>query len=351
MEFRTLGHSGLKVPVLCYGTGTFGGSNEFFKAWGSSDVAEATKLVDICLDAGVNLFDTADVYSDGLSETILGKAIAGRRDDVLISTKTTFRLGKGPNDVGSSRYHLIRACEASLKRLGTDYIDIYHLHGFDALTPADEVLSTLNHLVESGKVRYIACSNFSGWHLMKSLSVSERYGWAKYVGHQVYYSLIGREYEWELMPLGLDQGLGALVWSPLGWGRLTGKIRRGQPLPKQSRLHKTADYGPQVEDEYLYKIVDALDEVAKETGKTVPQVALNWLLQRPTVSTVIMGARNEEQLRQNLGAEGWNLSIEQVAKLDRVSEVTPIYPYWHQKQFRERNPWPVPLPLSENTAG
>ena len=351
MEFRTLGHSGLKVPVLCYGTGTFGGSNEFFKAWGSSDVAEATKLVDLCLDAGVNLFDTADVYSDGLSETILGKAIAGRRDDVLISTKTTFRLGKGPNDVGSSRYHLIRACEASLKRLGTDYIDIYHLHGFDALTPADEVLSTLNHLVESGKVRYIACSNFSGWHLMKSLSVSERYGWAKYVGHQVYYSLIGREYEWELMPLGLDQGVGALVWSPLGWGRLTGKIRRGQPLPKQSRLHKTADYGPQVEDEYLYKIVDALDEVAKETGKTVPQVALNWLLQRPTVSTVIMGARNEEQLRQNLGAEGWNLSIEQVAKLDRVSEVTPIYPYWHQKQFRERNPWPVPLPLSENTAG
>jgi aryl-alcohol dehydrogenase-like predicted oxidoreductase len=351
MEFRTLGHSGLKVPVLCYGTGTFGGSNEFFKAWGSSDVAEATKLVDICLDAGVNLFDTADVYSDGLSETILGKAIAGRRDDVLISTKTTFRLGKGPNDVGSSRYHLIRACEASLKRLGTDYIDIYHLHGFDALTPADEVLSTLNHLVESGKVRYIACSNFSGWHLMKSLSVSERYGWAKYVGHQVYYSLIGREYEWELMPLGLDQGVGALVWSPLGWGRLTGKIRRGQPLPKQSRLHKTADYGPQVEDEYLYKIVDALDELAKETGKTVPQVALNWLLQRPTVSTVIMGARNEEQLRQNLGAEGWNLSIEQVAKLDRVSEVTPIYPYWHQKQFRERNPWPVPLPLSENTAG
>jgi aryl-alcohol dehydrogenase-like predicted oxidoreductase len=351
MEFRTLGHSGLKVPVLCYGTGTFGGSNEFFKAWGSSDVAEATKLVDICLDAGVNLFDTADVYSDGLSETILGKAIAGRRDDVLISTKTTFRLGKGPNDVGSSRYHLIRACEASLKRLGTDYIDIYHLHGFDALTPADEVLSTLNHLVESGKVRYIACSNFSGWHLMKSLSVSERYGWAKYVGHQVYYSLIGREYEWELMPLGLDQGVGALVWSPLGWGRLTGKIRRGQPLPKQSRLHKTADYGPQVEDEYLYKIVDALDEVAKETGKTVPQVALNWLLQRPTVSTVIMGARNEEQLRQNLGAEGWNLSAEQVANLDKASEVTPIYPYWHQKQFRERNPWPVPLPLSENTAG
>jgi aryl-alcohol dehydrogenase-like predicted oxidoreductase len=344
MEFRTLGRSGLKVPVLCYGTGTFGGGNEFFKAWGATDdVAQATKLVDICLDAGVNFFDTADVYSDGLSETILGKAIGGRRDDVLISTKTTFRLGKGPNDVGSSRYHLIRACEASLKRLGTDYIDIYHLHGFDALTPAEEVLGTLNHLVESGKVRYLACSNFSGWHLMKSLSVSERYGWAKYVGHQVYYSLVGREYEWELMPLGMDQGVGALVWSPLGWGRLTGKIRRGQPLPKESRLHKTAAQGPKMDDEYLYKVVDALDEVAKETGKTVPQVALNWLLQRPTVSTVIIGARNEEQLRQNLAAEGWNLPPEQVARLDRASEVTPVYPYWHQKQFGERNPWPVPL--------
>ena len=329
------------MPVLSYGTGTFGGGSEFFKAWGASDVAEATKLVDICLEAGVNLFDTADVYSDGLSETILGKAIAGKREQCLISSKTTFRFGKGPNDVGSSRYHVIRACEASLKRLGTDHIDIYHLHGFDALTPVDEVLSTLNHLVESGKVRYIACSNFSGWHLMKSLSVSERYGWAKYVGHQVYYSLIGREYEWELMPLGVDQGVGALVWSPLGWGRLTGKVRRGQPLPQQSRLHKTSAFGPQVDDEYLYKVVDALDEVAKETGKSVPQVALNWLLQRPTVSTVVMGARNEEQLRQNLAAEGWNLSREQVAKLDKASEVSPIYPYWHQAQFVERNPFPV----------
>jgi aryl-alcohol dehydrogenase-like predicted oxidoreductase len=342
MEFRTLGRSGLKVPALCFGTGTFGGGSEFFKAWGNSDVAEATKLVSICLEAGVNLFDTADVYSDGLSETILGKAIAGRRDDCLISTKTTFRLGKGPNDVGSSRYHLIRACEASLRRLATDTIDIYHLHGFDALTPVDEVLSTLDHLVTSGKVRYIACSNFSGWHLMKSLSVSERYGWTRYVGHQVYYSLIGREYEWELMPLALDQGVGALVWSPLGWGRLTGKIRRGHPLPADSRLHKTAAQGPKVPDDYFYNVVDALEEVAKETGKTVPQIALNWLLQRPTVSTVIMGARNEEQLRQNLAAEGWNLSAEQVAKLDNASEVAPVYPYWHQRQFVERNPLPLP---------
>jgi len=341
MEFRQLGKSGLKVPALSYGTGTFGGSNEFFKAWGASDVAEATRLLDVCLDAGVNLFDTADIYSDGLSETILGKAIANRRDKVLISTKATFRLGDGPNDVGSSRHHLIQACEASLRRLGTDYIDIYHLHGFDALTPIEEVLSTLDNLIKIGKVRYIACSNFSGWHLMKSLDVARRYGWSRYVGHQVYYSLIGREYEWELMPLGLDQGVGALIWSPLGWGRLTGKIRRGQPLPQVSRLHKTGDMGPQMSDEYLYRVVDALDEVAKETGKTVPQIALNWLLQRPTVSTVIMGARNEQQLRQNLDAAGWNLTTEQVAKLDRASAVQPIYPYWHQWGFTERNPKPV----------
>ena len=341
MEYRQLGRSGLKVPALSFGAATFGGANEFFRAWGSSDVAEATRLVDVCLDAGVNLFDTADVYSDGVSETILGKAVAGRREKVLISTKATFRMGPSPNDLGSSRHHLIQACEASLRRLGTDYIDIYHLHGFDALTPIEEVLSTLGNLIVSGKVRYIACSNFSGWHLMKSLDVADRYGWARYVGHQVYYSLIGREYEWELMPLGLDQGVGALVWSPLGWGRLTGKIRRGKPLPEESRLHKTSEQGPQVSDEHLYKVVDALDVVAKECGKSIPQVALNWLLQRPTVASVIIGARNEQQLRQNLDAAGWNLSPEQVSKLDRASEVTPIYPYWHQRQFVERNPLPI----------
>ena len=344
MEFRTLGRSGLKVPVLSFGAATFGGATEFFRAWGSSDVAEATRLVDICLEAGVNLFDTADVYSNGLSETILGKAIAGRRDSVLISTKATFRMGPGPNDLGSSRYHLVKACEASLRRLGTDYIDIYHLHGFDALPPIEEVQSTLNQLVASGKIRYIACSNFSGWHLMKSLDVSDRYGWARYVGHQVYYSLLGREYEWELMPLGLDQGVGALVWSPLGWGRLTGKIRRGQPLPAESRLHKTSEQGPPVADAHLYKVVDALEEVAKETGKNITQVAINWVVQRPSIATVILGARNEQQLRQNLGVVGWSLSPEQVAKLDSASDVTPIYPYWHQRQFVERNPAPVSLP-------
>jgi len=342
MEFRTLGRSGLKVPVLSLGTATFGAGSEVFRAIGDSSVAEATRLVDICLEAGVNMFDTADIYHEGLSEEVLGQAVAGRRDKVLISTKTTFKMGPGPNEVGSSRYHLISACEASLRRLKTDYIDLYQMHGFDALTPVEETLSALNDLVHSGKVRYIGCSNFSGWHLMKSLSVSERYGWARYVAHQAYYSLIGREYEWELMPLGVAEGVGCVVWSPLGWGRLTGKIRRNQPLHKESRLHKTAEFGPPVADEYLYKVVDALDAVAKETGKTVAQVALNWLLQRPTVSNVIIGARNEEQLRQNLGAVGWNLTPVQVAKLDAASNVTLTYPYWHQRQFTERNPPPTP---------
>ena len=340
MEFRRLGHSGLKVPVLCFGTGTFGGGGEFFKAWGSTDVAEATRLLDICLEAGVNFFDTADIYSKGLSEEILCKAIGKRRHEVLISTKATFAMGDGPNESGSSRYHLVAACEASLRRLGTDYIDIYHLHGFDAQTPVEETLHTLNGLVESGKVRYIACSNFSGWHLMKSLDVSAKYGWEKYAAHQVYYSLINRDYEWELMPLGMDQGVGATVWSPLGWGRLTGKVRRGQALPETSRLHKTADMGPPVLDEHLYRVVDAIDKVAMETGKSVPQIALNWLLRRPTVSSVIIGARNEEQLRQNLAAAGWALSAEQVALLDKASQVNAPYPYWHQRQF-DRNPTPV----------
>ena len=344
MEYRLLGGSGLKVSALSFGTGTFGGGNEFFKAWGETDVTEARRLVDICFEAGVNLFDTANVYSHGASEEILGAALEGKRDKALISTKATFKMGDGPNDLGSSRSHLRVSLEASLRRLNTDYVDIYHLHGFDALTPIDETLDTLNKFVREGKVRYIACSNFSGWHLMKSLDIADRYGWTRYVGHQVYYSLIGREYEWELMPLALDQKVGALVWSPLGWGRLTGKIRRGQPLPETSRLHKTSDSGPQVSDDYLYKVVDALDIVAAETGKTVPQVALNWLLQRPTVSSVIIGARNEEQLRQNLTAEGWNLSADQVAQLDRASEVPPVYPYWHQRQFTERNPLPVPQP-------
>jgi aryl-alcohol dehydrogenase-like predicted oxidoreductase len=344
MEYRLLGGSGLKVPVLSFGTGTFGGGHAFFDAWGATgNVAQARRLIDICLEAGVNLFDTADVYSDGRSEEVLGTALEGRRDQALISTKATFRVStaKGPNEAGSSRSHLRRSIEGSLRRLNTDYVDIYHLHGFDALTPVEEVLDTLTIFVREGKVRYIGCSNFSGWHLMKSLAVADRYGWTRYVAHQVYYSLVGREYEWELMPLGLDQKVGALIWSPLGWGRLTGKIRRGQPLPEVSRLHKTAEYGPKVDDEYLHTVVDALDAVAAETGKTVAQIALNWLLQRPTVSSVILGARNEEQLRQNLGAEGWKLTKAQVAALDKASHVTAVYPYWHQHNFHERNPPPV----------
>lgn len=338
MEYRLLGGSGLKVPVLSFGAATFGGKGEFFGAWGKTDVAQSSRMVDMCVAAGVNFFDTADIYSQGASEEILGEAIKGKRSNLLISTKATFPMGEGPNDLGSSRYHLIQACEASLRRLQTDYIDVYHLHGFDYSTPIEETLRTLDTLVTSGKVRYIACSNFSGWHLMKSLAISEKYGWSRYVAHQVYYSLIGRDYEWELMPLGIDQKVGAIVWSPLGWGRLTGKIRRGKPLPEVSRLHKAADGGPIVADEYLYNVVDALDEVAKEVGKTIPQVALNWLLQRPTVANVIIGARNEEQLAQNLGAVGWNLSTEQVRRLDAASDVTPIYPYWHQRQFVSRNP-------------
>ena len=344
MEYRQLGKSGLKVPELCFGAGTFGAANEFFKAWSETTQEEANRIVDICMDAGMNLFDTADVYSDGESEKALGKALAKhKRRDVMISTKATFRFGKGPNDVGSSRYHLIQSVERSLKRLGTNYIDIYHLHAFDATSPVEETLRALDDLIREGKIRYIACSNFSGWHLMKSLSVSERYGWSRYVGHQVYYSLVGRDYEWELMPLAVDQGVGALVWSPLGWGRLTGKIRRETGIPKDSRLNSkiVTDAGPQVPEEYLYTVIDAIDEIAKETDKTVPQIALNWALRRPTVSTLIVGARNEEQLKQNLGAIGWELTKEQVARLDKASELPKAYPYWHQVQFSERNPFPI----------
>ncbi len=342
MEYRLLGGSGLKVPALSFGTGTFGDSRSRFKAFGTNGPEEAKRLVDICLDAGINMFDTADVYSDGAAEEILGHAIRGRRDAVLISTKATFRAGNGPNDVGSSRHHLVRSIEGILKRLGTDYIDLFQLHGFDALTPIEETLETLECLVRTGKLRYIGCSNFSGWHLMKSLAISEQRGISRYVAHQAYYSLIGRDYEWELMPLALDQNVGAVVWSPLGWGRLTGKVRRGSPKPEVSRLNEKAavDAGPPIDDEYVFAVVDALDEIANETGKTVPQIALNWLLQRPTVSTVIVGARTEEQLNQNLGAVGWGLSPEQMKKLNEVSYLQPSYPYWHQQSFPERNPFP-----------
>lgn len=342
MEYRQLGASGLNVPVLSFGTATFGGGNDFFKAWGSTQVDEATRLVDICLEAGLNFFDTADVYSQGLSEEILGKALVGKRTQSIISTKATFPFGDGPNNQGSSRHRLITQVEGSLKRLQTDYIDLFHMHGFDGNTPIEETLRALDDLIQSGKIRYIAASNFSGWHLMKSLALSDKYGWNRYVAHQVYYSLANREYEWELMPLGIDQQVGGIIWSPLAAGRLGGKYRRNQPLPQDSRVAQGGSPIPQavIDNEVFYNIIDTLDEVAEETGKSLAQVAINWLLQRPTVSSIIIGARNEEQLVQNLGAVGWNLSVEQVKKLDQASEIPTIYPYWHQRQNTQLNPLP-----------
>ncbi len=335
MDYRQLGNSGLRVPVLSFGTATFGGGNEFFKAWGSTQVEEATRLVNCCLDAGVNMFDTSNVYSAGISEEILGKAVKGLRDQLLISTKASFPMGTGANDYGSSRIHLVKACEDSLRRLNTDHIDIYHMHGIDANTPVEETLKTLDNLVQSGKVRYIACSNYSGWHLMKSLSVSERYGWTKFIGHQAYYSLLNRDYEWELMPLAADQGVGAIIWSPLAGGKLSGKYRRNQPLPADARVAQGGSpvMNTSADEERLFNIVDVLDELAKETGKSNAQISLNWLLQRPTVDNIIIGARNEEQLKQNLEAVGWNLTVEQVKRLDKASDILPPYPYWHQRQF------------------
>jgi len=330
MEFRQLGRSGLRVPVLAFGTATFGGGNDFYRAWGSTDVAEAKRLVDLCLDAGVSFFDTANSYSTGMAEEILGAAIAGRRQDIILASKATFSMGPGPNDAGSSRHFLRRACEDSLRRLRTDHIDVYYMHGFDENTPVEETLKALDALVTSGKVTYVACSNFSGWQLMKSLAISDRYGWAPYVAHQAYYSLVAREYEWELMPLAIDQGVGTVAWSPLAGGALAGKVRRGQPIPDGSRvsqlgLERAGDV------ERLFDIVAVLEEIARETGKTVPQVALNWVLYRPTVASVVIGARSEIQLRENLAAADWRLDSAHVARLDAVSNRRPIYPYWHQR--------------------
>jgi len=343
MDTRFLGRSGLKVSALGFGAGTFGGKGPLFGAWGNTGAAQARHMIDLSLDAGLNFFDTADVYSDGASESILGDALRGRRDRVVLSSKTGLRLGDGANDAGTSRLRLLKAVDASLARLGTDYLDLLQLHAFDAMTPIEETLSTLDGLVRAGKVRYLGVSNFAGWQLMKSLGIADRHGWTRYVANQTYYSLVGRDYEWELMPLGIDQGVGAVVWSPLGWGRLTGRIRRGQPLPPTSRLHDTAGIGPPVDPERLFRVIDALDEIAGETGKAIPQVAINWLLQRPTVSTVLIGARDEDQLKQNLGAVGWNLTPAQVARLDAASAVEtpyPYYPYW-RGQFSERSPLPV----------
>ncbi|MFZ3554389.1 aldo/keto reductase [Streptomyces sp. BH055] len=341
MEYRQLGSSGLKVPALSFGAGTFGGRGPLFSAWGTAGVDEARRMVDMSLEHGVTLFDTADVYSDGASEEVLGAALKGRRDRAPISTKAALPTGEGPYDAGVSRSRLIASVDAALRRLDTAHIDLFQLHAYDASTPVEEVLATLDDLVQAGKVRYTGVSNYAGWQLMKGLAEAEKHGRPRFAAHQVYYSPVGRDYEWELMPLAEEEGVGAVVWSPLGWGRLTGKIRRGRPLPADSRLHRTAQFGPPIEDEHLYRVVDALDEIATETGRAIPQIAINWLLRRPTVSTVLIGARNEEQLTQNLGAIGWELTPEQVAKLDAASETKapyPYYPYRTQDGFRQLNP-------------
>ena len=328
MEYRKLGNSGLQVPVLSLGTGTFGGTNEFFQRWGQTDVKEASRLIDICLERGINFFDTANVYSQGASEEVLGQALKGRRDKAIISTKGTYTMGEGANERGSSRFHITNAINDSLKRLETDYIDVYFMHGFDSNTPIEETLRTLDNLVSSGKVRYIGCSNFTAWQLMKSLSVSEKHNFEKYVIYQGYYSLIGRDYEQELMPLIKDQDMGLMVWSPLGWGRLTGKIRRNQPLA-DGRIQSGGAVGsPPVDDEYLYTVVDALERIANETGKTISQVAINWLVQQDTVSNIVIGARNEQQLIENLDSVGWSLSDEHLAALNTITAPTLIYPHW-----------------------
>jgi aryl-alcohol dehydrogenase-like predicted oxidoreductase len=336
MDYRQLGHSGLRVSSLTLGTMTFGGRGHWTRV-GATDVDTATRQVDMCLDAGVNLIDTADVYSDGLSEEIVGKTLKGRRDRVLLATKARMPMGDGPNDAGLSRHHLIRSCEASLRRMGTDYIDLYQVHEWDGQTPLEETLDALDHLVASGKVRYIGCSNYGGWQLMKALGISERRGRQRFVSQQIYYSLQMRDAEYELVPAGLDQGVGILVWSPLAGGLLSGKYRRGEDYPEGSR-HLTDWNEPPVRDEdKLYDTIDVLVEIAEGRGVSPAQVALAWTLGRPGVASVIVGARTEEQLADNLRAAEVELTAEQRARLDELSAPPLLYPYWHQaKTARDR---------------
>jgi aryl-alcohol dehydrogenase-like predicted oxidoreductase len=329
MDYRQLGHSGLRVSALTLGTMTFGGRDKFANV-GSTDVEGATRQVDMCLDAGVNLIDTADVYSAGLSEEIVGRTLRGRRDRVLLATKARMPMGDGPNDAGLSRHHLIRSCEASLRRLGTDYIDLYQVHEWDGATPLEETLDALDHLVRSGKVRYIGCSNYAGWHVMKALGISERRGFQRFISQQIYYSLQARDAEYELVPVSLDQGLGILVWSPLAGGLLSGKYRRGEQGPEGSR-HLTDWNEPPVRNEdQLYDVIDAVVEIAEANDASPAQVALAWLLGRPGVASVIVGARTDEQLADNLGAADLQLGDEERARLDELSAPPLLYPYWHQ---------------------
>lgn len=341
MEFRKLGASGIDVPVLSMGTATFGGGSPMFRVWGDTDVAGATRLVDISLDAGLTLFDTADGYSAGLSEEILRQAVAGRRDRVLISTKTGMPMGDDTDDVGTSGERIVRACEASLTRLGTDYIDIYQLHAFDAMTPVEDMVDAMGRLISAGKIRCYGFSNFSGWHIMKLIAAADRAGIDRPVVNQAYYSLAGRDFEWEQMPLGLDQGIGTLVWSPLAGARLTGKISRNRRPPPDTRATSDVN-GPAIPEERLFTIIDALEAVGAEAGLTVSQTALAWALSRPAVSSLIIGARNEEQLAHNLAVVGKSLTTDQIATLDRASATPLPYPYWHQRlTYADRNPPPI----------
>lgn len=331
MDYRSLGRSGLKVSALTMGTMTFGGGPD--SKVGSTDVKEATRQVDMAVAAGVNLIDTADVYSSGASEEIVGQVVKGRRDDVLIASKARFPMGSGPNDEGLSRHHLIRACDATLRRLGTDYVDLYQVHQWDGQTPLEETLAALTHLVDAGKVRYVGVSNFSAWHVAKALGVAERRGFAPIVSQQIHYSLQAREAEYELVPLALDAGVGILVWSPLAGGLLSGKFRRGKDGPEGARHFGEWREPPIYDEDRLYDIIDVLVEVAEGRGVSAAQVALAWLLARPGVSTVVIGARTSEQLADNLAAAELVLTDEETARLEEVSRPPLIYPYWHQAWF------------------
>ena len=329
MEYRLLGRSGLKVSTITMGTMTFGGSAKI----GDTDLKDAQRQIDLCLEAGVNLIDTANVYSRGISETIIGEALeGGRRKRTLLATKVRFKMGEGPNDNGLSRYHIVEQAEASLRRLRTDVIDLYQVHQWDGSTPLEETMEALDTLIRQGKVRYVGCSNYSGWHIMKALGVSEAHNYQRFVSQQIHYTLHAREAEYELVPVSLDQGLGILVWSPLAGGLLSGKYRRGVSAPEGSR-HAGGHSEPPVYDwEKLYDIIDVVVSIAEEHNVTGAQVALAWLLQRPGVTSVIVGGRNEEQFRDNLAAAELKLSEHQVRRLDEVSRPTLIYPYWHQNR-------------------
>jgi aryl-alcohol dehydrogenase-like predicted oxidoreductase len=337
MEQRAMGRSGLRVSAFSFGAMTFGGEG-MFGFMGRTQEQEAERLCGLCLDAGLNTFDTADAYSAGRSEEILGYALRGKRQQVVIVTKAWGRMGPGPNDLGSSRLHLVQACDASLRRLKTDYIDLYLIHAFDGLTPLEETLGALDDLVSAGKVRYVGCSNYAGWQLMKALAISDRNGWERYVAHQIYYSLAGRDAETDLLPLGVDQGVGTMVWGPLAFGMLTGKFRRGKPDPEGARATLAGAPGG-IERERLDTITDAMAAIAEARGATMAQVAMNYLLRKPAISTVLFGARDEAQLKDNLAAAKWTLSDEELARLDEASAKPLPYPQWaHKTVFAERIP-------------